>query len=159
MDQVRILQAQAPRRCAFCHDGVGESLHACSRCGAVHHADCLRENGSYCASCNWFEHVPGAPAFTARPRADRRRPPASELRFRNMGLGCLSVAIVSGVLGAIGALVGSEGLLVLGTVVGVLCGFGGFVCTAGWLMRRGTRRSLDRYAEWLSRQPGGPPSG
>ena len=152
-DQVRILQAQAPRRCAFCHDGVGESHHACTKCGAVHHADCLRENGSYCASCNWFEHVKGASVFAAPSRAERRRAPASEVRLRQMGLGCLSVALVSGVVATIGAFFASDGALVLGLAVGVLTGFGGLVSLAGWLMRRGTRRSLERYAEWLGRQP------
>ncbi len=151
-DQVRILQAQAPRRCAFCHDSVGESHHACTKCGAVHHADCLRENGSYCASCNWFEHVKGASVFAAPSRAERRRAPASEERLRRMGLGCLAVGVVSTLVAAIGAQLASDLTAVLGATFGVLCGLGGLLSLGGWLMRRATRRSLDRYAEWLGRQ-------
>lgn len=69
---VRVNEAGAPRRCAFCHADLPARYRECQGCGVATHTDCLRELGRCPTEGCAKPPRPKPPEFVYHPTLDPR---------------------------------------------------------------------------------------
>lgn len=104
-EDISVVAKGSPRRCAFCHGGLGEGWEAHCACGSTVHLGCLTEAGDSCPTCGAPTDAPGRRAGVLREQVDALGPPMVESNARLLKALVFAFVLLAAVLsGAFGLL-------------------------------------------------------